>query len=323
MSRQSSKFADFCLEIAFSASCVVDAGSWKALKDKGFANGNPRATLLGRLVTPIYVVQSLFVRAAYTVFYLRIIPSELGFRWHRRIILIAFGVYAVYILSYGIFNIFKCGSPANLGDPDAICVKISTRGVLFDVAYCCDAGLDWTLALVPMDVVRRTVHSKRTRNSIIYILTLGCVASTIAVIIPPLNQLANKVNGDGENLLWPITVDTLAFCEALLAIVCLCLAALKPLFKEYLDPMLVLRSTQQSTQPSLPTISLLPTRVDSPFEIGLSTFPQRSTGLDSTLESGLIDLGQPPILQCAQKPPNHPKISKELPTQIPSLKDET
>ncbi|KAF2151953.1 hypothetical protein K461DRAFT_269039 [Myriangium duriaei CBS 260.36] len=282
--------------ICFSASCSCDAASWSALKNEGFVKGGPRALLLLSALRELYVLQSLFVRAAYSVFYLRIIPAELGFRWHRRIIIVVFVVYATYIISYGFIMLFRCGTPANVINPHAACLSTHVQGILFNIGYCCDAVSDWVLALVPMSVIFRTVHSTRTKMSLISILGLGCVASLIAIAIPCIDNLDTIEATQQENLSKSILLDVLAVVEALLAIVCLCLVALKPLFRACVNRVY----TIMSTHPTLPTIT---TRLDSGFTDRSPSHSKPPMGLDQALESGQIDHTQSTTLHPDYKSP--------------------
>ncbi|KAF2150176.1 hypothetical protein K461DRAFT_300604 [Myriangium duriaei CBS 260.36] len=272
----------------FTARCIVDILGFVAFRDQGFANGSDRALLMGSLTIPLHCTNAILIRGAYTFFYLRIIPSTLGFRFQRITILVAYSIFVAALATYGLVGVFKCGSPANLTHVlTAHCLKASTQGVLYNITYAVDICLDWTLFLTGAFVVRRTVHSKRTKMSVIPVLSLGCVASSVAIVIPILNKLRGTAIGGLEDLRVPIVVDILVTCEALLAIVCFCLIALKPLFQEKIAPFLIKASqTTSLTLPTLPTISELPAPIDSPFQAS-HIQPTSGFGHENTQHSDL------------------------------------
>ncbi|KAF2150926.1 hypothetical protein K461DRAFT_295030 [Myriangium duriaei CBS 260.36] len=240
--------------IFFTARCIADINGFVAFKDRGFAGGNPHALLMGTVTSLLHIVDSICIKAAYAVFYLRIIPAELGFRWHRAIIIIISAIFIGNVFSRIFVQLFKCGSPRNLANiPAHHCLKSSTQGVLYNMAYALDIINDWVLCLTAMDVVRRTVHNKKTKMSVIAVLSLGCLASCIAIVVPILNPLIGTAIGGVQNLRIPIIVDILVTCEALLSIVCFCLIALKPLFQQKIGPFIKASQSSSITMPTLPT----------------------------------------------------------------------
>lgn len=181
-------------------------------------------------------------------------PPELGYRWHRRIVITVYTLYALYLGGYAFMNLFRCGLPSNLLDPNAVCINTTTQGILFDITYGCDMISDWTLAIIAMDVVRRTIRKRKLRFSLITILAIGCVAGFIAVFIPPFANVSALGTSSSANLSRPIIIDILATCEATLSIICLCLTALRPLFSRWLDP-LIAREPQEQEPKTLPTLN--------------------------------------------------------------------
>ncbi|KAF2158269.1 hypothetical protein K461DRAFT_300080 [Myriangium duriaei CBS 260.36] len=185
-----------------------------------------------------YLISEVFVRLAYAVFYLRVIPPELDLRWQRWFVQGAVAVYALYQTANAFIYIFQCGSPANLGKrgPGVTgCIAQSTMGALFDSSYYFDAALDWAMAIIPMVVVWKSTMTLRTKIMVVLILLLGCCASAIAVVAIVMSKLDGAVASNFANQHHVIVVTVLVWAEPMVAIICLSLAALRPLFRKFLD----------------------------------------------------------------------------------------
>ncbi|KAF2147937.1 hypothetical protein K461DRAFT_324937 [Myriangium duriaei CBS 260.36] len=229
--------------ILFVISSAMDAASWLILEYIGFDNGGGLSYQVSAISQFPYLWVEVLVRAAYAVFYLRVVPAELDLKLHRRMILITFWLYAVYQGTNSFITLFQCGNPANLARQDAVCLSQSVRGILFDVSYAIDALVDWIMTIVPVYIVYKSVMNTRTKMSIYFILSLGCVAGILALAVIPVSKLGGVSVVNPLNLSVPIIADILATCETLVAILCLTLAALKPVVRQWLDDGTKLRST--------------------------------------------------------------------------------
>lgn len=209
--------------IFFVISCALDATCW-ILSAQG--DRTQMAAQVGTIDIFPYLVAEILVRAAYAVFYLRVMPAQLGLRWHRRIVIFVLVVYTLWQTMAAFLYLFACGSPANIGNPDAKCLSQALQSRIFQGTYFLDALVDWLMALMAIDVVRRSTMSHRTKLSVAPVLGLGCLTSVIAIVLIPLSR------ADG---LAVMVTDMLATAETFLAIVCLCLAAYKPLLNKWLD----------------------------------------------------------------------------------------
>ncbi|KAF2154516.1 hypothetical protein K461DRAFT_291448 [Myriangium duriaei CBS 260.36] len=243
--------------ICWIPSCLFDVASWLVLANKGVVAGSGYSSYYENIGTFFYVSQDILTRGAYLVFYLRIMPVELGYRWHRVICIAVYSLYAVYLCAYAFINTFRCGVPINLLDPNAICLDVTTQGILFDLTYVCDIISDWSLAVVAMDVMRRTVKKRKARLTILSVLALGFVAGIIAIFVPPFANLSALGTDSSEDLSRSIVIDILVTCEATVCMMCLCLAALKPLYEEWFAPVVQKTVSEASSVPTLPTLATL------------------------------------------------------------------
>lgn len=183
----------------------------------------------------LYLISEILVRSAYAVFYLRALPATLDLSWHRYTIIGVFSVYATFQAANAFLYLFQCGDPTNLGNPAATCIHPGAMAVLFDASYYFDAVLDWLMALMPAIVVYKSTMNVRTKCSVGFILLLGCCASGVSVAVIYLSHMQGVNENAYSGLNNAIRIDMLATSELMVAIVCLSLAALRPLFRAWLD----------------------------------------------------------------------------------------
>ncbi|GAM89993.1 hypothetical protein ANO11243_080330 [Dothideomycetidae sp. 11243] len=183
-----------------------------------------------------YIIGEVFVRAAYAVFYLRIIPRQLGHKWQRYILIAAFALYATVQTSTAFVYLFQCGAPSNLTRAGATCIDNSTVGILFNNIYYLDAAFDWLLAFIAIRVVWTNTMNQRTRMTVVSVILFGCCAGMLAIAVIPMLHYASVFSSSGsENLALSIGVDMVINFESMLAIVCISLAVVKPLISKWLD----------------------------------------------------------------------------------------
>ncbi|KAF2150349.1 hypothetical protein K461DRAFT_175298 [Myriangium duriaei CBS 260.36] len=237
--------------IMFNAACILDAVSWRLLQKDGIVAGWYMSILTGTIDVIPYLLAEAFARLAYAAFYLRVIPPELNLRWHRWIIIVTVSLYFLFQFTFAFIYLFACGSPANLGSTraDVKCISDNILNDLFDVGYYADAMLDWLMALIPATVIWKSQMNRRTKLSIGVILLLGCVAGVMAVVVIVLSGSHGWNFVDTDDMNPAIFIDCIATIETQVAILCLCLAALKPLVNKWLDT-----TVKSTTHLSLQTI---------------------------------------------------------------------
>ncbi|KAF2152805.1 hypothetical protein K461DRAFT_321759 [Myriangium duriaei CBS 260.36] len=214
--------------MAFVIECILDTISWEL-------GDTPMSDLVSAIDASIYFVAEALVRLAYAVFYLGVIPAELDLVWHRRVIVLSVCLHTALQTAFALLYLFQCGSPTKLLNVDANCLNAQTLNLIFVISYYADALLDWLMALMPITVVLKNEMNRRTKLTVAFILLLGCLAGTIAVVEIALSQGAGWLfNTDGSSN-HDIILDILNTIETQLAILCLTLAALRPLFRRFLD----------------------------------------------------------------------------------------
>ncbi|KAF2154490.1 hypothetical protein K461DRAFT_305522 [Myriangium duriaei CBS 260.36] len=203
---------------------------------QGFGTGWRMATLLGRIAVAPYLTTEAFVRLAYAAFYLRVLPPELEhLLWHRWIIIVSVTAYALFQILYAFLYLFACGNPINATDPNASCLEEEVLVTMFHASYYGDAALDWMMTLIPISVIWKTTMNKRAKLSVILILLLGCFAGGLAIAIIILSRSSGWELTNAEDKRRSIVINILATFETQVAIVCLSLAALRPLFKKLME----------------------------------------------------------------------------------------
>lgn len=185
-----------------------------------------------------YILAEILVRAAYTAFYLRIVPLVLGLSRDRYAMLTILGLYAAFQIPAAFMFLFQCGSPAVANDDNAStakCISHVVMSSLFQAIYYFDCIFDCMMVLVPMRVVWSSTLSRRDRTGAFAVLSLGCSASALAVTIIILAHKKRYSEVNVADMHLSIQMDKAATCEVFVAIVCLCLATYKPLFRRFFD----------------------------------------------------------------------------------------
>ncbi|KAF2147724.1 hypothetical protein K461DRAFT_325163 [Myriangium duriaei CBS 260.36] len=231
--------------ILFIISNALDAASWNVVRVGG-VSALGLQNELGNIELFPYFLAEAFIRAAYAVFYLSVVPRELDLRWERWTITISFFIYALVMTVCAFITLFQCGNPANLASSDVNVVCIGDNVLLsfvYNAPYYFDAVLDWLMALIPVRIVWQSTMTMRNKMSVALILLLGCVASVLGVVVIPLALSETKQDRNTLDQNMGIKVDIIGTCETLVAIICLSLAALKPMFKKFIDHHRMSRSS--------------------------------------------------------------------------------
>lgn len=183
-----------------------------------------------------YLTAEVLIRGAWAVFYLSVIPPELGLQWQRWFIIACFSIYAALQMVCAFVALFQCGTPANIipaqTDLSIVCVAPNILNFIYIAPYYLDAVLDWLMVFIPVYVVYKSTLDRRTKRSVAGILLLGAVASSLAVVVVVISDVYEPTEQGGDFSL-DIIADILGTWETLLAIICLSIAAMKPLIQKY------------------------------------------------------------------------------------------
>lgn len=203
-----------------------------------------------------YIFAEILVRAAYTAFYLKIVPPELYLKSERNCLLALYGVYATFQFAAAFIYLFQCGPHivAERHDPTAQCISPAAMHGIFQTIFYFDCIFDWIMVLIPMRVVWNNTTSKRHRIGALSVLSLGCCAGILAITIICLSRRKTHYSqANPAYMQLSMQIDIAATLEVMVAIVCLCLATYKPLFRTWLDA-----GSRQARLPSQACITMLP-----------------------------------------------------------------
>lgn len=88
-------------------------------------------------------------------------------------------------------------------------------------------------ALIPIAIVLRSTMTTRMKVSVVSIMLLGCMAGCLALSVIIISRQGWDFTQE-SNQNPAIVIDILTTVETLVAIICLTLAALRPLFRKWL-----------------------------------------------------------------------------------------
>lgn len=186
----------------------------------------------------LFIFAEILTRAAYTAFYLRIVPVQLYLKLERNFLLVAYGVYATVQVTAAFIYFFQCGlhMVPSASTTTAQCIGPATLNGFFQIIFIFDCIFDWLMVLIPMRVVWNNVISQRNKIGVLTILSLGCCAGVLAIIVLSLSHKQKDYSqADTEDMRLGLQIDIAATCEVVVAMLCLCLATYKPLFRRWLD----------------------------------------------------------------------------------------
>ncbi|GES57531.1 hypothetical protein ATEIFO6365_0001081900 [Aspergillus terreus] len=206
---------------------------------------------------PLYNLTLNFAKASVTLLYMRLFSSTKDYR-----IILVFTLVAVIITGlYMVFSTFFFCTPVRAfwdrSIPDAYCLP---EAVIWPLNAGIQISTDAWLVILPMPVLFRLRLPRRQKCALIFVFALGLfVCATSIVRLVMLINLIGSPNLTKENT----SAATWSFIEANVAIICACLAPLRPLIAHVFPRLLPSRS--RSTHPSREKTPLDGLHITPPF----------------------------------------------------------
>ncbi|PNS14393.1 hypothetical protein CAC42_3679 [Sphaceloma murrayae] len=175
----------------------------------------------------IYAIDQVLIKAALAAFFLKVLPRT---SWQRKVIVVSFVLFAAYTTMFGFLNLFQCGDPLDLTNPDPKCVSLKALSRLSYTSAVWNTLMDWLLTLMPITVITKAQMSRRTKLSVIFIMMLGAFASIISIVRIPFINLGLIGGYDTFPKVTPFIM--LALWENCVGIMAVSLAALRPLIRK-------------------------------------------------------------------------------------------
>jgi hypothetical protein len=188
----------------------------------------------------------ILLKISLGLFFLRIITE----RWQRNVIYAGIAINTVYGIVYFGLCTFGCGDPSKYLLHLSLQQCISIRNVVIPASYVftgLNAALDWIMALLPISTIWNLNMPKTTKFWAYLLMLMGATGSIVSLI-----RFAFVKSLEPDVMFFKNT-GRLAFyshIEPGLGIAAVCLAALRPLFKQCLDGAKSVSSTQKSHGPS-------------------------------------------------------------------------
>ncbi|KAF2228313.1 hypothetical protein BDZ85DRAFT_246696 [Elsinoe ampelina] len=198
----------------------------------------------------LYLTILVLVRIAIAAFFLRVLPAP-AFNWQRYTIIISVGLYTLFSIIYNFVQLFSCGDPLDVRNPDPKCLDLDAMNALALVSTILNMLIDWLLTLLPATVIYKSSMSWRNKCQVMAVMMLGAVGSIISIVRIPFLDLGILV---GEHQ-WAnlSTYFVLALWENSVAMAAISAAALKPLMRKWFpsDSTLGTSNAPLTMQPDL------------------------------------------------------------------------
>jgi hypothetical protein len=194
----------------------------------------------------IYALTCILLKISLGLFFLRIITD----RWRRNVIYASVAINTVYGIIYFGLCTFGCGDPSRYLRHLSLQQCISIRDVVIPASYVftgLNAALDWIMALLPISTIWNLKMPRTTKFWAYLLMFMGATGSIVSLI-----RLAFVKSLEPDVMFFRNT-GRLAFyshIERGLGIAAVCLATLRPLFKQCLVGAKSVSSTQKSHGPS-------------------------------------------------------------------------
>ncbi|CAD0023009.1 unnamed protein product [Aureobasidium pullulans] len=194
----------------------------------------------------IYALTCILLKISLGLFFLRIITEE----WQRNVIHVGILINTLYGITYFGLCTFGCGDPAKYLLRITLKQCISIDRVIIPASYVFtgfNAVMDWIMALLPITTIWHLNMPKMTKFWAYSLMVLGGIGSIVSLIrfafVKSLEPDVNFFKNTGKLAFY-------SHIEPGLGIAAVCLATLRPLFRQCLDGAKSMSSTQRSHGPS-------------------------------------------------------------------------
>lgn len=185
------------------------------------------------LAAVLYICASILLKISLAAFFLRITVE----RWQRWVLYISVSIYTLVTFVFFFITLFQCGNPIHYVATalQGHCTHSQTYFTPLTFATgTLNAVVDWIFAITPVLSVIRLRLPRKTKATACFLLCLGILGSVASVV-----RLAFLGKDNSEitpAFLWNASKILLASVVELgLGIIAMSLAALRPLFKSFLE----------------------------------------------------------------------------------------
>lgn len=192
---------------------------------------------------------TVIVRGAIAAFFLRIIPEQKDYKWHRITLIAVFVIYGLFMVIGPFLALFSCGTEWQEIDYEysVNCIDLRAIENTFRAGVILTAAVDWIMVLIPLIIVWTSTLSKRTKIPAMLVIALGSLGSVTSIVRIPLISLAEVL--DARDLGHYLVYLVLALFDNVIAFLAVSLAALRPLVQKYRkDPSTNMSATFHSSR---------------------------------------------------------------------------
>ncbi|KAF2154470.1 hypothetical protein K461DRAFT_320581 [Myriangium duriaei CBS 260.36] len=190
---------------------------------------------LSNIWLAVYGVVSALVRIATAAFFLRVVPAQTLYKWHRFVLISVVSAYAVFSVVVGFVLLGQCGMTWPEVNMKLYTDKCFDTNTMYDLLWAlavATAVADWAMTLIPIAVVFKGAMSTRTKRTSAPVILLAALGGIVSIIRIPFNDyfVLEGPQSMPHYMIWL----TLALYEMCIALAATSLAATRPLLQKWL-----------------------------------------------------------------------------------------
>lgn len=178
------------------------------------------------------LILTALVRAAIATFFVRILPDQPAYGFHRLAIVATSIIFALYVSIGGFVMFFQCGT--KWGNIDGAieqetCISLVALSHIGLSITILTTLADWLMILIPIVVVYKSAMSVQAKMSALAVIIIGLRGSVVSIVRLPYYDRALVYGPQSFHnyFVWQV----LAIYENCIGITAISLAALRPLLR--------------------------------------------------------------------------------------------
>ena len=183
----------------------------------------------------VYGVLASAIRLASAAFFLRVVPENTLYKWHRILLIVIVSVYSIFSTLVGFLLMAQCGLSKLELDYQITTPKCFDFKTMYDLLFAqsvATAVSDWAMTLIPIVVIFKGAISSRLKWTTAPVILVASLGGVLAIVRIPFNKLFIIYGPQdmGNYMIWL----TLSLYESCIAISSISLVAVRPLLQLWL-----------------------------------------------------------------------------------------
>lgn len=182
----------------------------------------------------LYLLSTILLKITLGIFFLGIVVRP----WQRLTIKLSVTIFVLYTFAYAFLYLFRCGAPPNylnifFVNPSCAISEQAMAPVNY-IAAILNCLTDWMMAICPLFVISQLQLTRSAKASIYALTALGLLGSVVSMVRVPMVKVLAEV-GSPNYRTGLATMSICSIVELGVGILCISLAALRPLLRKVME----------------------------------------------------------------------------------------